>query len=63
MAHYPKVGEKKTFVPEAFKCGLTVDTDRSVTGEVIWIHPAGRFYVVRVESHGHTWNETFWMNE
>ena len=63
MAWYPKVGEKKTFVPEAFKAGLTVDAERSVTGEVIWVHPVGRFYVVRVESNGHSWNETFFMNE
>ena len=63
MVQYPKVGQKKTFVPEAFKSGLPVDTDRTVTGEVIWIHPQNRFYIVRVEHNGHHWNETFWMDE
>lgn len=63
MREIPKVGSKKTFVPEAFKAGLTIDCERTVTGEVIWIHPRGRFYVVRVENKGHVWHECFMPGE
>ena len=63
MAYYPKVGEKKTVVPKAFEAGLSLDTPRAVTGEIVWIHPAGRFYLVRVDINGHSWCETVFMGE
>ena len=63
MAYYPKVGDKKTFVPEALKAGLISGIERSVTGTIIWIHPARRFYLVRVEVGEHVWHEAFLMNE
>lgn len=62
MGKIPKLGEKKTFVPSAFEAGLPVETSREVTGEVIWIHPAGRYYVVRVATGRESWNETFYIN-
>lgn len=63
MEKLPSIGTKKTFIPEAFHCGLTVECDRHVTGEVIWIHPRGNFYVVRIEVHGHVWHECFMPGE
>lgn len=55
----PNIGDRKTFIPEAFRCGLPIDCDRTVTGTVVWIHPRGRFYLVEVEVNGHKWNQAF----
>ena len=58
-----RIGDKKTFIPAAFRCGLPCDCERRVTGTVIWIHPRNRFYLVEVESNGYKWREAFAMDE
>lgn len=60
MATLPKIGDKKTFVPEAFSCGLPIECSKTVTGTVVWVHPAGRYYIVEVTVHGNTWRETMY---
>lgn len=55
----PKIGDKKTFVPAAFSSGLPNDITREVTGTVVWIHPEGRYYVVRVDRGKNSWCEAF----
>lgn len=62
MGKMPRLGEKKTFVPQAFESGLPLDVSREVTGTVIWVHPAGRYYVVRVEAGREAWHETFYID-
>lgn len=56
----PKIGDKKTFIPDALTAGLPGDYDRHVTGTVVYIHPQGRFYIVEVISNGHSWRETLY---
>ena len=51
-----KVGDKKRFTPEGFS-GHT-----QVTGTVVWVHPQGRFYTVKVVCNGYTIMESFSMH-
>ena len=57
-----KIGDTKTFMPEAFSVGLPDACPKAVTGRVVWIHPKGRFCLVEVEAHGHTWRQALPMD-
>ena len=60
MARLPKIGEKKTVAPYAFEAGLPREYAKELTGTVVYVHPAGRFYQVEVEADGHKWRETLY---
>lgn len=63
----PKIGQKIRFTPAAWlgeaPAGDTrrkkVQTPREVTGEIKYINPAHRCYLVEYEIHGYTQRETF----
>lgn len=60
MRRLPKIGDKKTFIPHAFKEGCVPPNSRQLTGRVIYVHPQGRFYIVEAESNGIKIRETFY---
>lgn len=61
-----KIGDKKTFKPSGFSSQIGVKDpatgqtrSRKVTGKVVYVHPAGRYYTVEVEEDGRKYRESF----
>ena len=64
MHRLPKLGQFVRFVPSAFENQKFVGPagrvlDRTLTGQVIYIHPKGRFYTVAAKVPGGTLRESF----
>lgn len=61
-----KLGDKITFKPSGFNSLSSVidpvtgkERSGEVTGKVVYVHPAGRYYTVEVEEDGRTYRESF----
>lgn len=59
----PKVGDKRTFTPDAFNEGAVSTGVHALTGHVIYVHPQGRYYTVEAELYGEKIRESFFPDK